>query len=195
MAELSRAMQGVILHWGEMGNRWGLNRSAAQILALLHLWPEPLSAGEISATLGLARSNVSAGLKELQSWRVIELSRRLGDRKDYFTSPRDMDDLARAIARARREREMVPALDVLETLLEAAAGDGTPPRIRDRMAATAATLTRLDAVMLQLGELPAAQQAQMVELGEDLADLLTPEQDDAAQPRADKPKKKKKKTA
>src|SRR5580704_13389039 len=86
---LTPVMQRYIIHWGEMGSRWGVNRSVAQIHALLYLSPQPLHADEIAETLGIARSNVSMGLKELQSWDLIQITHTLGDRRDFFLAPRD----------------------------------------------------------------------------------------------------------
>lgn len=188
MAELTPAMQAMILHWGEMGSRWGLNRSAAQILILLHLSPEPLSAGEISTTLGLARSNVSAGLKELHTWQVIEGSRRLGDRKEYFTAPRDLTQLARAVIAARHDREVVPYRAQLETQLAAARTDGTPAAVTARLAESARVMDALDAaVRSALDEALAGLALAAAEAPEETA----PEAEDLAEV---KPKKKKKKS-
>ena len=80
--KLTPAMQTFILHWGDMGSKWGLNRSVSQIYALLHISPAPLTAEELATTLNLARSNISTGLKELLTWRLIRTTRQLGDRSD-----------------------------------------------------------------------------------------------------------------
>ncbi|MGE8639042.1 MAG: GbsR/MarR family transcriptional regulator, partial [Achromobacter sp.] len=79
-----------VLHFGEMGSRWGVNRTVGQIYALLFLHPEPLNADDIAETLGFSRSNVSLGLKELQSWRLVKLIHQVGDRRDYFETPKDV---------------------------------------------------------------------------------------------------------
>ena len=83
---LSPTAQKFVLHWGEMGTRWGVNRTVAQIHALLYLAGEPLSADDIVETLGVARSNVSNSLKELQSWKLVRVSHVMGDRRDHFTA-------------------------------------------------------------------------------------------------------------
>src|ERR1700746_633127 len=82
--------QKFILHWGEMGTRWGINRTVAQVHALLFLYPKPLHAEEISATLSVARSNVSTSLRELQGWGIVRVAHMLGDRRDHFTATTDV---------------------------------------------------------------------------------------------------------
>ena len=99
--KLTQATQDFILHWGEMGAKWGVNRSVAQIHALLHISPDPMTADEICEVLNLARSNVSNGLKELQAWKLVKVSRQLGDRRDHFTSIRDMFDLVNVVIEGR----------------------------------------------------------------------------------------------
>src|SRR5947208_4459541 len=86
MPKLSPVQQKFILHWGEMGTRWGINRTVAQIHALLFLSPQPLHAEDIAETLSVARSNVSTSLKELQSWGIVKLVHVLGDKRDHFES-------------------------------------------------------------------------------------------------------------
>ena len=107
-------MQDFILHWGEMGAKWGTNRSVAQIHALLHVMDRPLTADEIAETLNLARSNVSTGLKELQGYGLVTARRELGDRRDHYTSIRDMHELVMIVIRERREREYAPTLAALK---------------------------------------------------------------------------------
>ena len=92
----------------------GTNRSVAQVHALLHIAPEPMTADEICETLNLARSNVSTALKELQGWKLVQVRRQLGDRRDHFTSVRDMFDLVNTVIEGRRAREFAPTLDALE---------------------------------------------------------------------------------
>src|SRR5215510_151271 len=91
--KLSKTMREVVLHWGEMGTSWGVNRSVGQIHALLYLVGKPMTAEEISDTLSLARSNVSTSLKELQDWDLVERRQQLGDRRDYFTADGDLWDV------------------------------------------------------------------------------------------------------
>ena len=107
-----------ILHWGEMGSRWGVNRSVAQIHALLFLSDRPLTAEEISETLAIARSNVSNSLKELSSLNLIKTLHQMGDRRDYFETSKDVWDLFRTIVNERKLREFDPTLQLLEECLQ-----------------------------------------------------------------------------
>ncbi|HBF49686.1 MAG TPA: ArsR family transcriptional regulator [Massilia sp.] len=111
--ELSPTAQKFVLHWGEMGTRWGVNRTVAQIHALLYLAERPLSADDIVETLGVARSNVSNSLKELQSWKLVRITHVLGDRRDYFVALQDVWEIFRVILEERKRREIDPTLSVL----------------------------------------------------------------------------------
>jgi len=102
-----------ILHWGEMGARWGVNRTVAQVHALLYLSPEPLTAEEIADTLSVARSNVSNSLKELQNWNLVYTDSRMGDRRDYFHTSADVWTLFLTVVEQRVEREILPTLTML----------------------------------------------------------------------------------
>src|SRR5678815_1824299 len=113
MAELSPVMRKFILHWGEMGTRWGINRTVAQIHALLYISPKPLNAEEIAASLGVARSNVSNSLKELQGWGIVKLIHVLGDRRDHFESVKDVWEMFRIVLDERKKREIDPTLAML----------------------------------------------------------------------------------
>ena len=106
-----------ISHFGEMGSRWGVNRTVGQIYALLFLAPQPLNADEISEALTFSRSNVSMGLKELQSWRLVQMSHRPGDRREYFGAPEDVWEIFRVLAEERRRREIDPTLSMLRSAL------------------------------------------------------------------------------
>jgi DNA-binding transcriptional regulator GbsR (MarR family) len=109
----SPTAQKFILHWGEMGTRWGVNRTVAQIHALLFLAGRPLNAEDIAETLGVARSNVSNSLKELQSWKLVRVTHVLGDRRDHFTALQDVWEIFRVIVEERKRREIDPTLSVL----------------------------------------------------------------------------------
>ena len=122
------AMQSFIDHWGEMGPRWGVNRSVAQIHALLYLSPEPLPAEEIAGTLEIARSNVSMSLKELQSWRIIRTERIRGDRRDHYVSVQDVWELFRIVLDERKKRELDPSIQVLRECIATAEADGAPKK-------------------------------------------------------------------
>src|SRR4051794_19919838 len=105
---LSPVAEKFILHWGEMGTRWGINRTVAQIHALLFLSPRPMHAEEIAATLGVARSNVSTSLRELQNWGIVRVVHVLGDRRDHFESMKDVWEMFRVILDERKKRETDP---------------------------------------------------------------------------------------
>ncbi|MCI5045817.1 MAG: GbsR/MarR family transcriptional regulator [Aquisalinus sp.] len=108
-----------ILHFGEMGSRWGINRTVGQIYALLFLSPHPLNAEDITHKLGLSRSNISMGLKELQSWNLVRLKHLDGDRRDYFTTLEDQWEIIRTLVNERKKREVDPTLTFLrEALME-----------------------------------------------------------------------------
>src|SRR5579864_6394498 len=111
--KLSPVQQKFVLHWGEMGTRWGINRTVAQIHALLYLSPKPLDAEEIADTLGVARSNVSNSLKELQSWKIVKVVHVMGDRRDHFESLHDTWTLFQTIMDERKRREIDPTVAVL----------------------------------------------------------------------------------
>jgi DNA-binding transcriptional regulator GbsR (MarR family) len=112
-------MQRFIMHFGEMGSRWGINRTVGQIYALLYVVGEPLNADEIAEYLSFSRSNVSMGLKELQSWRLVKLLHQPNDRREYFEPPKDIWDIFKALLEERRRREIEPTLSMLrDALLE-----------------------------------------------------------------------------
>ncbi|TCK09232.1 GbsR/MarR family transcriptional regulator [Marinobacterium mangrovicola] len=135
--QLSPTMQKFILHWGEMGSRWGVNRTVAQIHALLYLSNAPLNAEQISETLGVARSNVSTSLKELQSWGLVKVSHVLGDRRDHFDSHKDVWDIFFIIMEERKKRELDPTLTTLrECALDAENDAQTPAETKARIQQT-----------------------------------------------------------
>ncbi len=113
MTKLSPVAQKFVLHWGEMGTRWGINRTVAQLHALLFLSEKPLPADEIAETLGIARSNTSTSLRELQNWGIVRIVHVLGDRRDHFASMKDVFAMFRAIARERKKREIDPTVHLL----------------------------------------------------------------------------------
>ena len=115
--ELKPITERFILHWGEMGSRWGVNRTVAQIHALLYLAGRPMEAEEIATTLGVARSNVSNSLKELQSWKLVHIVHLRGDRRDHFETSTDVWELFKLIVEGRRQREIDPTITTLKSFL------------------------------------------------------------------------------
>ncbi|KIC16061.1 GbsR/MarR family transcriptional regulator [Leisingera sp. ANG-Vp] len=170
--KLTPAMQNFILHWGEMGTRWGVNRSVAQIHALLHIASDPMTADEICEVLGLARSNVSNGLKELQAQGLVKVSRQLGDRRDHFTSIRDMFDLVDAVIAARREREFAPTLRALDAVMQEAEGDSTPKAVKERMGETLRVMRMFDDWYADFSRLPRSVHLAVLKLGAKVARFL-----------------------
>src|SRR2546421_7372932 len=133
MPTLNPVQQKFILHWGEMGTRWGINRTVAQIHALLYISPKPLNAEEIAETLAVARSNVSNSLKELQGWGIVKLVHVLGDKRDHFESMKDVWDMFRMVVDERKKREIDPTLNILrECIAEAGKEKTTDPYTQNR---------------------------------------------------------------
>src|SRR5437660_9596350 len=134
MTKLSPVQQKFVLHWGEMGTRWGINRTVAQIHALLFLSPRPLHAEEIAETLGVARSNVSTSLKELQGWGIVKRVHVLGDKRDHFESMKDVWEMFRIVLDERKRREIDPTLAMLrEGIAEAEKNNGSDSYTRQRL--------------------------------------------------------------
>ena len=136
--KLSPAVEKYVLHWGEMGTRWGTNRTVAQVQALLYLSPNPLRADEIVDALSVARSNVSTSIRELQSYGLVRMTHVLGDRRDYFESLHDVWELFRVIIEQRKQRELNPTLSMLEKCAaevenEKETDEVTKQRIRDML--------------------------------------------------------------
>ena len=125
--------QAFVLHFGEMGSRWGINRTVGQIYAVLYISREPLTADDIVDRLGVSRSNVSMGLKELQSWRLVRLEHRPGDRRDFFSAPEDVWQIFKTLAEERQRREVDPTLSMLRDALLEAAGSADDAYAQERM--------------------------------------------------------------
>ena len=132
--ELSNIQQQYILHWGEMGTRWGINRTVAQIHALLFLSPKPLPAGEIAETLNVARSNVSTSIRELESWGIVRAVHVLGERREHYESMKDVWEMFRLIVEQRKRREVDPTLQLLrQCLAESDGGNAGDEYTRERL--------------------------------------------------------------
>ena len=130
MNKLNPVEQKFILHWGEMGTKWGINRTVAQIHALLYISPKPLNAEEISDTLDVARSNVSNSLKELQGWRIVKLVHVMGDKRDHFEALPDVWETFRIVLDERKKREIDPTLEMLRECIAKAGEDSKPANTR-----------------------------------------------------------------
>jgi len=170
---LTPVMQRYVVHWGEMGSRWGVNRSIAQIHALLYLSPQPLHADEIAATLGIARSNVSMGLKELLSWDLVQVTHTLGDRRDFFQAPQDPWEVVRVVVEGRKRREIDPTVSFLRECAVALETDSeTPPQVRERIVAQLDFFQSLTTWYDSIKGLPRKTLQKMMRLGQKIAKVI-----------------------
>lgn len=171
--QLTPVMQRYILHWGEMGARWGTNRSVAQIHALLYLAGRPMHAEEIAETLTIARSNVSNSLKELQGWGLIRLTHLPGDRRDHFEARTDPWDMLTLIVEGRKKREIDPTLEMLAACVaEADADRTTPPEVKARLREMQGFMTGLDRWYVQVRQIPRPTLVRLIGLGAKVAGFL-----------------------
>lgn len=151
--KLTPIAQRFILHWGEMGSKWGVNRTMSQIHALLYIIGKPLDAEEITETLGVARSNVSTSIKELQNWGLVQKVSVLGDRRDHFTTNTDVWELARIIVIERQKRELDPTVLFLQELMDSPEFEHENSEVKARIKETqefVSTVTTWSSEMLKL---------------------------------------------
>lgn len=159
-------MQKYILHWGEMGTRWGVNRTVAQIHALLYLSPEPLTAEDIAQALVIARSNVSTSIKELQGWGLIALVPMLGERRDFFTAKGDTWEMLMTIMEERKKREIEPTLTLLrQCVLEMEEDRDTPAAVKQKMSSMLDFISTLTAWFDQVKSLPRNKLVALMKMG------------------------------
>jgi DNA-binding transcriptional regulator GbsR (MarR family) len=172
--KLPPAVEQFVLRWGDMGGQWGVNRSVAQIQALLFLSDRPLTAEDIAETLGMARSNVSNSIRELLSWKLIRRVPVLGDRRDHYEAEADLWQIMTHIARGRKEREIDPAVAALRHVLETADGD---PQIsataRSRLKEMQSFLGTLDTWFSQMVTVPPATLMALMKLGTRVVNLVS----------------------
>ena len=170
---MTPAVEKYVLHWGEMGTRWGTNRTVAQIQALLYLSPQPIRADEIVELLSVARSNVSTSIRELQSYGLVRMTHVLGDRRDYFESIHDVWDLFRVIIEQRKQRELNPTLTMLkgcaaEVEAEAETDPVTKERIRNMLNFMESTSNWYE----QISDIPTPTLTKLMALGKKIARLV-----------------------
>jgi DNA-binding transcriptional regulator GbsR (MarR family) len=171
--KLSSVQQKFVLHWGEMGTRWGINRTVAQIHALLYISPRPLNAEEIAETLSVARSNVSTSLKELQNWRIVKLVHVLGDKTDHFESMKNVWEMFRIVLDERKRREIDPTISVLaECLAEAGTAKDTDKHTEERLRELHHFFEATSAWYAQVAKLPASALGKFLHAGEKLLKSL-----------------------
>ncbi len=172
--DLAPAIEHFVLQWGDMGGKWGVNRSVAQIHALLYVSERPLTAEDIAERLGLARSNVSNSIKELQAWNLIRRVPIRGDRREHFEAEADPWEIFARIAAGRKEREIDPAIAALRICRAEAEGDSKiNPAALARINALLEFVDTMDRWYGQMKVIPRPQIAAMVRLGAKVVSLLS----------------------
>ncbi|MBR0828679.1 MarR family transcriptional regulator [Bradyrhizobium manausense] len=162
-----------ILHWGDMGDGWGVNRSVSQIHGLLYLAEQPMTAEDIAETLGMARSNVSNSIKELLAWNLIRRVPILGDRRDHFEAETDILEVAARIAARRKERELDPAIAALRACVTDAAEDPAISPVASKRLKEMLAFTELaDRWFMQMLTVPRPRLVALMKLGEKIVNLL-----------------------
>jgi DNA-binding transcriptional regulator GbsR (MarR family) len=169
--DLNPAMKTFILHWGEMGTRWGINRTVAQVHALLYIAPSPLNAEEITKTLAVARSNISTSLRELQAWGLVRLVHVLGDRRDHFDTIHDVWQLFRTVMHERKRREIDPTIAMLKEAVETSRKDGDTGT-RERLEAMLEFFETTTGAYEELEKLSPAALRRMAKIGGKIPKLL-----------------------
>jgi DNA-binding transcriptional regulator GbsR (MarR family) len=170
--KLGQVQQKFVLHWGEMGTRWGINRTVAQIHALLYISPKALDAEEIAETLDIARSNVSTSLKELQSWRIVKLVHVLGDKRDHFESMKNVWEMFRIVLDERKRREIDPTIEMLEECLSEADKGGEDKHTQERLRELRRFFETTSAWYMQVAKLPPPALAKFLSAGDKLFKII-----------------------
>jgi len=170
--ELSPTLSRFVLHWGEMGVRWGVNRTVAQIHALLYLTGRPMHADEICETLAVARSNVSTSLRELQNWQLVRLVHLADERRDHYETQTHVWELMRTIVRERQRREIDPTIGVLRQILADGAVRHEPAGVRQRLEETLELLVTLTAWSEEMLALDTATLTKVLRLGARIQQLI-----------------------
>jgi len=170
--QLTPAVEKYVLHWGEMGTRWGTNRTVAQIQALLYLSPEPMRADEICELLSVARSHVSTSIRELQSYGLVRMTHVLGDRRDYFESIHDVWELFRVIIEQRKQRELNPTLSMLRKASEEVGGEkDTDPVVKERIHNMLEFVETTSDWYEQISDIPTSTLTKLMKLGKGITKL------------------------
>ncbi len=171
--QMSPAVETYVLHWGEMGTRWGTNRTVAQIQALLYLSPEPLRADQICDLLSVARSNVSTSIRELQGFGLVRMTHILGDRRDYFESLHDVWELFRVIIEQRKQRELNPTLTMLRTCAEQVEQEtDTDPVTKERIRNMRDFVQSTSSWYEEIRDVPTSKLTRIMKLGKGIAKLV-----------------------
>ncbi|MCI0417230.1 MarR family transcriptional regulator [bacterium] len=171
--KLTPLIEKFILHWGEMGTRWGINRTVAQIHALLFISPRPLNAEEIAETLGVARSNVSNSLRELQGWGIVKVVHIMGDRRDHFETMKDVWEMLRTVLEERKKREIDPTAAFLrECVSEAGKGGSSDSHTKERLKELSDFFESLISVYEQISQIQTPALLRVARMGERVRKVL-----------------------
>lgn len=170
--ELKPVAKRFVLHWGEMGSTWGVNRTVAQIHALLFITGRPMNADEITETLDVARSNVSMSLKELSNWNLIRSVPLMGDRRDHYETTTDVWELFRTVVRQRKSREFDPTIEVLRDCLKSGDIASEDKAAQMRIKETLALMEALSAWASEMIRLEPATMMKVIKLGAKVQHLV-----------------------
>lgn len=170
--KLLPAVEAFVLRWGDLGGQWGVNRSVAQIQALLLLSERPLTAEDIADKLGMARSNVSNSIKELLNWKLATRVPVLGDRRDHFVAETDMWQMASKVAQGRKEREIDPMVAAIHAAMAEADDPRISPEVRKRLENMNSFITTVDTWYNQMIHVPPQQIMRLIRLGAKVVGLL-----------------------
>jgi DNA-binding transcriptional regulator GbsR (MarR family) len=171
---LPPAVEQIVLRWGDLGGQWGVNRSVAQIQALLFLSDAPLTAEDIAETLGMARSNVSNSLRELMAWKLIHRVPVLGDRRDHYGAETDLWQMATKVAQGRKAREIDPMVAAIRDAMAQLEADasGVSPRVQDRLHRMHDFVTTVDSWYQQMLQVPPETLMRLIRMGAKVVGLL-----------------------
>ncbi len=169
---LTPMIQSCVLHFGEMGSRWGINRTVGQMYALFVLTQQPLCADQVADSLGFSRSNVSMGIKELLSWDLIKLQHLPGERREFYSAPGDVWEIAKTLIEQRRKREIDPTLSTLRNLLLEAPANETEAYAQQRMRDMHELIEMLTIWTTEIQRMDAANLNKLSKLGSNIGKVL-----------------------
>ena len=169
---LTPMIQSCVMHFGEMGSRWGINRTVGQMYALIVLNKAPLCAEDIAEALGFTRSNVSMGIKELLSWELIKLQHLPGERREFYSAPGDVWDIAKILIEQRRKREIDPTLSTLRNLLIEEPANNEEEYAQQRMRDMHELIEMLTLWTSEIQRLDSAKLGKLLKLGSSIGKVL-----------------------
>jgi DNA-binding transcriptional regulator GbsR (MarR family) len=172
VTSLTPMIQSCVLHFGEMGSRWGINRTVGQMYALFVLTQQPLCADQVADSLGFSRSNVSMGIKELLSWDLIKLQHLPGERREFYSAPGDVWEIAKTLIEQRRKREIDPTLSTLRNLLLEAPANETEAYAQQRMRDMHELIEMLTIWTTEIQRMDAANLNKLSKLGSNIGKVL-----------------------